>query len=138
MLKSNLLNLYDINNPLYFIKLPTRIWILFFIIFIFLSIFIYLYIVPLEFNQSKINHEEFENKLDTNKDSPPPVANPQKWIILLTTCVPPFNKRQDETEHKYRTELYRKQIQNWLDKTNYPIFVVESSNNTEIFTPLHI
>lgn len=57
-----------------------------------------------------------------------------KWIVLLTTCVSPriksneFINENDEME--YRKELYVQQINNWLDKTDLYIVVVECSGYT--------
>lgn len=55
-----------------------------------------------------------------------------KWIVLLTTCVKttPINSISNQ---QYRSNLYKKQIQNWLNNTNYDIVVVESSGS-DIFS----
>lgn len=58
------------------------------------------------------------------------------WTILLTTCVNPMNKN-DQDEIKFRTELYKTQIQKWLDNTKYHIFVVESSNNKDLISGIN-
>jgi len=72
----------------------------------------------------------------TNVDEPfDKSANVNEWAVLLTACVAPFNAKEDEI--KYRTELYKTQIQKWLTETKLPIFVVESSNNTDIFKELN-
>jgi hypothetical protein len=49
-----------------------------------------------------------------------------KWIVLLTTCVnvENLNNKKDINERKL---IYIKQINRWLNETNLPIFVVESS-----------
>jgi len=47
------------------------------------------------------------------------MTNKNKWCILLTTAV-----NNDES----RKKLYIDSITKWLEKTNYDIFVVESSN----------
>lgn len=59
-----------------------------------------------------------------------------KWIVLLTTCVKttPPNSIYNQ---KYRINLYKKQIQNWLKNTNYDIVVVESSG-CDIFSDLEL
>jgi hypothetical protein len=51
-----------------------------------------------------------------------------KWIVLLTTCIKttPLNSISNQ---EYRTELYKEQIQKWLNNTNYEIVVVESSGS---------
>jgi len=54
--------------------------------------------------------------------------NSNKWMVLLTMCVDRF-KKGDEDDMEQRTQLYRTQLQKWLEKTNLPIFAVESSNN---------
>ncbi len=52
-----------------------------------------------------------------------------KYAILLTSCVTPFNSK-DEVESNYRRELYTTQIKRWLSDTTLPIYVVESSGYT--------
>jgi hypothetical protein len=48
-----------------------------------------------------------------------------KWFVLLTTCIKtPTNSIDDQ---EYRVNLYKTQIQKWLNNTNYDIVVVESS-----------
>lgn len=64
--------------------------------------------------------ERFENE-----EKPP---NINKWCVLLTMCVDRF-KKGNEIDMKERKELYKTQLQKWLDKTEFPIFVVESSGN---------
>lgn len=56
---------------------------------------------------------------------PSPQQN-NKWIVLLTTCVKthPLNSTDDQ---EHRIDLYKTQIQKWLNNTNYDIVVVESS-----------
>ena len=61
--------------------------------------------------------ENFDNKEKKNI----------KWGILLTTCV--STNRNDSNEVQSRKDLYDKQIKKWLDETNLPIFVVESSGH---------
>jgi len=48
-----------------------------------------------------------------------------KWIVLLTTCIKTSNNSSDDQD--YRRDLYKTQIQKWLNNTNYDIVVVESS-----------
>ena len=55
-----------------------------------------------------------------------------KWIVLLTMCVNPnqldIDPSTDANEKiNYRKELYTNVINNWLEKTSLPIYVVESS-----------
>ena len=52
-----------------------------------------------------------------------------KYAILLTSCVTPFNSK-NEIDINYRRELYTLQIKRWLSDTNLPIYVVESSGYT--------
>jgi hypothetical protein len=47
-----------------------------------------------------------------------------KWAVLLTSCV-----RVKNPDDK-RKEYYLRAINDWLEKTNLPIFIVESSNYT--------
>ena len=47
-----------------------------------------------------------------------------KWAILLTSCVRPKDINDK------RKEYYLRAINDWLEKTNLPIFIVESSNYT--------
>jgi len=47
-----------------------------------------------------------------------------KWAVLLTSCVR-INYPDDK-----RKEYYLRAIRDWLEKTNLPIFIVESSNYT--------
>jgi len=47
------------------------------------------------------------------------------WIILLTTAID--NPSHTITDTEFRKELYKKQINRWLNETNYIIVVVESS-----------
>jgi hypothetical protein len=56
-----------------------------------------------------------------------------KWCILLTTCVNNF----DEKEIYYRKCLYRQQILRWLNETELPIIVIESSGWTFPFIEPH-
>ena len=57
-----------------------------------------------------------------------------KWIVLLTTCVKPNQLDGDQSQNteviNYRKKLYTDVIKKWLKYTNFPIFVVESSNYT--------
>ena len=50
------------------------------------------------------------------------------WVVLLTTCVMPNMRTEDEI--KMRKKIYVQQINRWLNETNLPIFVVESSGYT--------
>jgi hypothetical protein len=50
------------------------------------------------------------------------------WAVLLTSCVRPIGA-SDEAAQK-RLEIYSTAINLWLEKTNLPIFIVESSNYT--------
>jgi succinylglutamate desuccinylase len=52
-----------------------------------------------------------------------------KYAILLSSCVSPFNSK-NEADINYRRELYTTQIKSWLSDTNLPIYVVESSGYT--------
>lgn len=53
------------------------------------------------------------------------MSNKNKWLVLLTTCVKtPSNSIEEQT---YRIDLYKQQIQKWLNNTNYHIVVIESS-----------
>ena len=45
--------------------------------------------------------------------------------------------KNDQDEIKFRTELYKTQIQKWLDNTKYHIFVVESSNNKDLISGIN-
>jgi hypothetical protein len=47
------------------------------------------------------------------------------WIILLTTAID--NPSHTITDTEFRKDLYKKQINRWLNETNYIIVVVESS-----------
>lgn len=54
------------------------------------------------------------------------------WIVLLTMCVNPNQLDKDPSKNvneisNYRKELYTNVINNWLNKTSLPIYVVESS-----------
>jgi len=57
-----------------------------------------------------------------------------KWIVLLTMCVSPHVKSNEFINEndgiEYRKELYVQQINNWLDKTDLYIVVIESSGYT--------
>jgi len=100
-----------------------------FVVFIlFLSFFIIFFLVNNIFIISK-NRVKPQESFDDNSFS-------KQWVILLTTCVTPFNATDKDAED--RKELYKKQIQNWLEHTNIPIFVVESSKNTSIFENLNL
>ena len=58
-----------------------------------------------------------------------------KWVILLTTCVHPIRySNNDEIEN--RSKLYLQQLNKWLSKTKFMIYLVESSNNGHIFNHL--
>lgn len=72
-----------------------------------------------------ILHIKSKEKFESNKKN--------KWIVLLTMCVKPNQLDRNQNEDindivKYRIELYSKVINNWLNYTNLPIFVIESSN----------
>lgn len=55
------------------------------------------------------------------------MSNQNKWLVLLTTCVKTTcNSIEDQA---YRIDLYKKQIQKWLNNTNYHIVVIESSGH---------
>jgi len=101
-----------------------RKWLLITFIFI---IFLYL----IWFMANSCIHPTFTNVNESFDNS----AKVNEWVVLLTTCVEPFNAKEDEI--KYRTKLYKTQIQKWLNETKLPIFVVESSNNTDIFKELN-
>ena len=51
--------------------------------------------------------------------------NPNKWIILLTTAINVNNQKQID----YRKKLYLQQIEQWLNNTNFFIFIVESTGS---------
>jgi hypothetical protein len=53
-------------------------------------------------------------KLDTFSD---------EWVVLITTC----RKRSDPDSTLAHEALYKKQIVRWVEESNLPIFVVESS-----------
>ena len=60
------------------------------------------------------------------------IVNGNNWIVLLTTNVYPNNTKNNgikytNTEINERKSLYIKQIKQWLNKTNLPIFVVDNS-----------
>ena len=59
-----------------------------------------------------------------------------KWVILLTCCIQHNNNSNDDKEVKDRTELYLQQLNNWLSKTKFMIYIVESSNNGHVFNNL--
>eukprot|EP01083_Nonionella_stella_P114422 338330_1 len=46
-----------------------------------------------------------------------------EWVVLITTC----RKRSDPDSTLAHEALYKKQIVRWVEKSNLPIFVVESS-----------
>lgn len=48
--------------------------------------------------------------------------NNMKWAILLTSCV-----RQSSNSNDEKVFYYQRSIKDWLEKTNLPIFIVESS-----------
>ena len=54
------------------------------------------------------------------------LANTMKTAILLTAC---FNRNGKEKEY-LRKAYYMIAIHNWLNKTNLPIFIVDSSDYT--------
>lgn len=53
------------------------------------------------------------------------IYKPISYVVLLTTCVHAKGISNNEIEE--RKELYSKQINRWINETNLPIFVVESS-----------
>jgi hypothetical protein len=55
-----------------------------------------------------------------------------KWCILLTTAIGMNN----EDEINFRKKLYIQQINKWLNKTNYFIFIVESTGNGYFFNDI--
>lgn len=83
-----------------------------------LSIAIFIFIFIALCVSSTMVTENFENK---------------KWGILLTMCVKTDTIAYPTYDHAYREELYPAQVSRWLDETNLPIFVVESSGNGQIF-----
>jgi response regulator RpfG family c-di-GMP phosphodiesterase len=54
------------------------------------------------------------------------MTNKNKWLVLLTTCVK-THANNSIADQNYRIDLYKQQIQKWLNNTNYHIVVVESS-----------
>jgi hypothetical protein len=52
--------------------------------------------------------------------------NTNKWVVLLTMAINP-NGSGDVNEILYRKKLYTKQINRWLNETDYEIFVTEST-----------
>lgn len=55
-------------------------------------------------------------------------CNKSKNILLLTMCINTFNNNS-EKDKKYRLDLYKKNIDNYLKNTNIDIYIVESSND---------
>ena len=58
-------------------------------------------------------------------------TNKNKWIVLLTACVNPKqidkSNENDNIIINYRINLYSNVIYKWLNYTNLPIYVIESS-----------
>jgi hypothetical protein len=86
------------------------------------------------------NRDYFKNDEEEEKENSLPEHTQEitknNWIVLLTMCVNPWNKN-NEKEIEYRKNLYKTQLQKWLDGTKYPIFVVESSNTDDIFNEIN-
>tara|TARA_B110000483_G_scaffold243596_1_gene334427 strand:+ start:8732 stop:9448 length:717 start_codon:yes stop_codon:yes gene_type:complete len=76
--------------------------------------FIIIFIIFYTLNKSNLI-EDFE----CNKD---------KNILLLTMCINTFNNNSKK-DKKYRLDLYKKNIDNYLKNTNLDIYIVESSND---------
>jgi hypothetical protein len=97
------------------------------ILIVIFSLLIIFYIL----NKKKNNiYENYVKKFDSDNIIEPDFKN--NWIVLLTTCVQPKVKKNDETEYSNqeindRKELYIKQINRWLNETNLQIVVVDSS-----------
>jgi hypothetical protein len=64
----------------------------------------------------KISNNNNNNNTNNNNN------NNMKWAILLTSCV-----RQNNNPNDDKLFYYRRSIKTWLEKTNLPIFIVESS-----------
>lgn len=52
----------------------------------------------------------------------------KKNILLLTLCIHTFNNNQKK-DKKYRFDLYKKNIDNYLKNTDLDIYIIESSND---------
>jgi hypothetical protein len=76
--------------------------------------FIIIFIIFYTLNKSNLI-EDFE----CNKD---------KNILLLTMCINTFNNNSKK-DKKYRLDLYKKNIDNYLKNTNLDIYIIESSND---------
>jgi hypothetical protein len=94
------------------------------ITFIFIIIFAVVGLGVAYYFKSGDNNETVKENFE-NEEEPP---NTNKWCVLLTMCVDRF-KKGNESDMKERKELYKTQLQKWLEKTELPIFVVESSDN---------
>ena len=94
------------------------------ILIIIFSLLIIFYILNFKNNNMYKKYIEEFNIIDKNN-----------WIILLTTCVKPQIKKFNNIEHNEkelneRKDLYIKQINKWLNETNFKIVVVDSSGYT--------
>jgi hypothetical protein len=54
-------------------------------------------------------------------------TNNSEWVVILTTCVTPLAYTKTDEEIKERKEGYEHSINRWMNETNLPIYVVESS-----------
>jgi len=52
-----------------------------------------------------------------------------KWCVLLTTAI-------GASDIEYRKELYLMQLKKWVTRTNYFIFIVESTGHGDFFKPM--
>jgi len=50
-----------------------------------------------------------------------------KWMVVLTTVIYPKAYHNRNFDESYRKDLYMKQLTRWLEETELPIVVVESS-----------
>ena len=55
-------------------------------------------------------------------------CNKNKNILLLTMCINTFNNNSKK-DKKYRLDLYKKNIDNYLKNTNLDMYIIESSND---------
>jgi len=55
-------------------------------------------------------------------------SNKSKNILLLTMCINTFNNNSKK-DKKYRLNLYKQNIDNYLQNTNVDIYIIESSND---------
>mgnify|MGYP006267358583 CR=1 FL=1 len=70
---------------------------------------------------------DYNNPYDAQTTQEPMIDANQEWIVIITTCISPHGSNTKEDDINYRKSLYEKQIKRWLEETNLPIFVVESS-----------